>query len=375
MIKNQIKNSFFIFHEPAKTTNGGRFYSTLKDKLSTFMSDDINKASVVLFNISAPIFEIIKSKIAGKKVVLRVATLYFDVFSLEFNNTFPFFIKHTFLFLLKLGVPIRLLSFAANLIDGNYKNLIKIFFADHIIYQSNFSKNIFNPFFKNKSGSVILNGSIIRNNEGIYNSHPQNSEIQLITIYDEYRVSKRMYDLFKFIVWLNEIKGLNVCLVILGFTGKFSPTYPNDIECILSKPYFKKVPRFTEFDGSLNKYFSESVCYITFSFRDACPNVLIESLSYGLPILAFRSGGIPEIVGAGGILINDNFDEKQYYSNHRFVNSFPDVDFEIVFKNLKILIEENPFFRKSAISQFKMNLDISIISEKYKNVLENLNNK
>ncbi|MGZ3655140.1 MAG: glycosyltransferase [Bdellovibrionota bacterium] len=41
--------------------------------------------------------------------------------------------------------------------------------------------------------------------------------------------------------------------------------------------------------------------YLTASQNDPCSNALIEALSSGLPAIALRSGGHPELVGAGGL--------------------------------------------------------------------------
>lgn len=42
--------------------------------------------------------------------------------------------------------------------------------------------------------------------------------------------------------------------------------------------------------------------YVTASRHDPCSNALLEGLSCGLPALALRSGGHPELVGDGGLL-------------------------------------------------------------------------
>ena len=43
--------------------------------------------------------------------------------------------------------------------------------------------------------------------------------------------------------------------------------------------------------------------YKAFSQYDVCPNIIIEALCHGLPIIACDSGGIPEIVKKSGILL------------------------------------------------------------------------
>ena len=45
--------------------------------------------------------------------------------------------------------------------------------------------------------------------------------------------------------------------------------------------------------------------YIMLKYKDPCPNTVIEAMSCGLPILYSDSGGLPEIIGDNGILINN----------------------------------------------------------------------
>lgn len=367
------KSKYYIFFEKSKTTNGARFFSNLNDFLSDTACKKYSDASVILFNISAPYTSILKAKFSGKKVVIRVATLYFDSFSFSSIKNFPFITRFVILLLEKIGVGNRMLSFLTNFIDGNFKILMKVFLADHIIYQSDFARKIYLPYVKHINSSVILNGSTKRYfSYSDLNNKLVNREFQLVTIYDEYRLSKRMYDLLKFIIWLNEEKKLKIKLVILGFTGQWNNSYPDEIVTLLNKPYFIELPKFSEFKDRHEEYFLDSICYITFSFRDACPNVIVESLSYGLPILGLKSGGISEIVGPAGILLSDNFNEQHYYSNHRFVHSFPEINFPVLFDALIRMINENEYFKKKAIVQFESNLDISIVSNRYKSVLENI---
>jgi glycosyltransferase involved in cell wall biosynthesis len=48
--------------------------------------------------------------------------------------------------------------------------------------------------------------------------------------------------------------------------------------------------------------------YVTASRNDACSNALLEALACGLPALALRSGGNPELVGRGGVLFDGTGD-------------------------------------------------------------------
>jgi len=52
-----------------------------------------------------------------------------------------------------------------------------------------------------------------------------------------------------------------------------------------------------------------------FKYKDPCPNVVIEALACGLPVIGSESGGLPELVGkhAGMLLpVGDSWEQLQY---------------------------------------------------------------
>src|SRR3546814_14910554 len=57
--------------------------------------------------------------------------------------------------------------------------------------------------------------------------------------------------------------------------------------------------------AELTAQYRESDIFITASRNDPCSNALIEALHCGLPAIAKRDGGHPEIIGKGGALIDD----------------------------------------------------------------------
>ena len=47
--------------------------------------------------------------------------------------------------------------------------------------------------------------------------------------------------------------------------------------------------------------------YLDLTEHEACPNVVLEAMASGLPILHNNSGGVPELVGDCGLVLTDNF--------------------------------------------------------------------
>lgn len=327
---------------------------------------------VVLFNISAPWREFINAKLRAQKVVIRVDGLYFDRLSPNFIARFwwPFRV------ILRLGLIFRRLhdplAHVANMLDENYKSFLRILLADHLIFQSRFSMQIHQVYFPRKPYSIVVNGAKFITCLDNRKTHEQN-EIRLITIYDEWRHSKRLYELLRFVCWLNENERPVVTLMVLGYSGKTPEGAPSDMKRLLEgSDYIRTLPRFGRFDGPFREALSDAHCFITFSFRDSCPNAVVEAMAHGLPVVGLTSGGLPDIVGDAGRLVPADDFAGGFFSAHRFEMDFPSIDFEQVSAALHDVLNDLPGFRDRVTRRFSEQLDITMIANQYQTVLEQL---
>ena len=365
----KLTHSFGIYFDPKQTTSGQRFFGNLCKELSKTAIELEHQPSAVLFNVSSPISEIVKAKIRGQKIILRIDGLYYDRLSPYFADRFSWPLKKLFSLGVRFSFLHNFLAHIANFINQNYGAFTKIVFADLLIYQSLWSKKAHQIYFPNKPHEIIINGAIY-NAELNHKSGDSNSnEFKLVVIYDDWKPSKRMYELIQFVLWMKEEQQLPVVLTIIGYTGKIPHTAPSSMkDRIENSSFIKVIPRFLHIDKIIQKSLLENDIYITFANRDPCPNVVVEAMSYGLPVVGFASGGLPDIVKNAGVLLQEH--EESFFYPYRYESDFPIIDNEKVLEaviEVKNNLEE---YRLSVQQRFVDELGLDVVAKKYLRTIE-----
>ena len=103
------------------------------------------------------------------------------------------------------------------------------------------------------------------------------------------------------------------------------------------------------------QYYKSADAIIHISRLDACPNVVVEGLSAGTPIICNNVGGTPELVGNDGIILN--IDPPLKYK--RFTMKPPDkVKSKIIAQGIWDCIEKEWSIKRS-------DLDMEYCADKY----------
>jgi glycosyltransferase involved in cell wall biosynthesis len=350
-------------------TSGQRFYRDLHDALSARSVPLDKRPDVVLFNVSAPLPAILRAKLRGERVVLRIDGLYCDRLSPGFLAAMPAPLRG----LLRLGIIFPRLhdvcAFLANLYNRNYGSFIRIVFADFVIYQSEYGRTVHSRFFPKKPSQVIVNGSRMLPRPAV--STPRSDGIRVVTICDEWRPSKRLGELVRFARWAREERKVPIHLTILGYSGSLPPCDADNLRRMIeTSSWITTLPRFKDFTGAVGAALEAADVYMTFTFRDTCPNTVIESMAHALPVVGVRSGGVPDIVGDAGCLTGSGDFDGGFYTAARYECAFPAIDFEAVLSGLLDVHSKLAKYRARVQRRFEEDLDIERVADRYAAVLE-----
>jgi len=183
--------------------------------------------------------------------------------------------------------------------------------ADGIIAQSNFSKKLIEAYFgEHPNIEVIHNGAEL---ELINSVKPLNN--RLVQKYDNiwscaaaWRPHKRLNENVKYFL---EHKGQNDCLIVAGSNHNVSINHP-DIYCIGNVDY-----------ETLLRIYKTSKWFLHLGWLDNCPNVVVDAKAAGCKIVCSSSGGTPELVRKGDIIIQ----EEEWDFKPTMLYEPPELDF------------------------------------------------
>ncbi len=236
--------------------------------------------------------------------------------------------------------------------------------ADEIVYQSEFSRQATWKFITpTPPGAVIFNGVDTRQ---FAPPSPRIRDDRLVNILisHSYRPHKRLHEAMRIIA---ELKRRDAARrwhlhVAGGDDG-------------LSIPYAQQVmqaeglgPDVVTFYGKLPydhlfELYGRCDFVLGLSFWDFCPNVIVEALACGLPVLGVDFGGIPELTGEAGRLVKEEiaFDYQDLYDFKALprVNAGQYVDEALCL--LDRLAEYQHLARERAVRE----LDIRVTARRY----------
>jgi glycosyltransferase involved in cell wall biosynthesis len=117
--------------------------------------------------------------------------------------------------------------------------------------------------------------------------------------------SKGLHVLLK---WLSSTiqLGLHARLVVRGTFSEDSPHYESEISSIIRRLALKENVSFEGFvDDPSRVYDGVDVVCVPSHVPDPLPRSVMEAMSYGIPVFAFPTGGIPEMIenGRSGIFV------------------------------------------------------------------------
>lgn len=363
----QIKNTTVIFYQNSKIkTSGSRFWLELTSELTDKYQKGIESPDVALLNISTPFFYFLFFWMIRTPILIRVDGCYLEYIGPEYLDILktrsPFlYLVARFLFLIMVK-PERV-CFIINFFDRNFPSFCRILLSTKVVYQSEFSKRMHSYYFPSKQSCVVLNGIKLAHEVCEKPSKPTAINL-LISFSGGFRRSKRHLELVRF-VSENDFLRLHILGYDLGRL-KFDRAEMARLIHSAEEKFFCYPPySASKLPETLRDVNIENPIYISFAYRDPCPNSVIEALSNGIPVVGLGGGGVPEILdGCGGELVDIDEFSSGVFSSNIFPQYFPLINYQEMMEKIIKVHKNYGFYKRSALNRSKL-LDIKLIADQY----------
>lgn len=384
---------YYIDKHYSKKSSGSRFFSSLENSLKKFPEYSEDDYKKVLINISSPLKRFFLYKLFNKKIIVRVDGNYSYPITKGSLNGSNKLIALTYKILSKpkiLHPTLKNLSkksyinFIFNL-QYNLSNYLKIFLSDLIIYQSSFSRDCHKDIFSNKKYKIIQNSSPWKFKDlplikyGNQKNDYKKKSITLCTAFHKDRPIKGFGDL---LLNLEEIKNtqdvIKISLLIFGYIPNcFIKTYRKkeinfDEFFNKNKDWVSIFPTYKIYTKELSKNLISCDAYIHYAQLDPCPNLVLEALSHGLPIIGCNSGGVPDIIKDCGEILAIENPKNFKYQNFNFEYGLKPPKKEELFNAILKIKKNYKFYSENIRNNFRKTFSSENSVSSYYKLLKNL---
>jgi len=304
---------------------------------------DTKEKADILFILAAASQELCKrKKKEGAKIVLRLDNVYHDT-SIDFEE---------------YNRPIKETSEL----------------SDFVVFQSHFSKRFIERYF----GSIEKPYAIIHN--GVDNSffHYIGERMEFpfkvnLLALSRWHPERRVHEAIRIIKEISD-EGMGL---IIGGGFKVNDLTISDVKqqeyvkkLDLSYPQIRHFPYKIPFE-ELPNFFRGADLFLYPSSRDSCPNIVIEALSCGLPVVAEKTGSLPEIVGKGGVIIEPKEDDDLSPRDYTNLEEIPRVNTSAFIEAIEEVLANREYYSKMARKRAE-ELSYMNMGEQYLSVFNNL---
>ena len=181
--------------------------------------------------------------------------------------------------------------------------------SNGIIFISKHAKNLINPYLKNRYKSVIIHHGV--SNDFNFNLREQNN-INFYTNINRYKILyvstilpyKYQWNLV-YAIYNLRLKGYNLELNIVGdaLDRKSTKLLNEAINKTNLNGNFVNVYNSVSMD-EINRFYMNNDLFVFNSTCENMPNILIEAMSSGMPIICSKFPPMPEFLKNGGVYIN-----------------------------------------------------------------------
>ncbi len=221
--------------------------------------------------------------------------------------------------------------------------------TDYIIYQSEFSKEMYHAFYRDRPFTVIPNGidqeDFLSNVKPIKQGHPVFSKYEKICVASaSWRRHKRLEETLEA---FKDPRLKDVLLIVLGGFSyiKDKSTMPDNV---ILTPLLKP--------NDTASVYCMADAMIHLAWLDWCPNTVVEALSCGVPVLCSHNGGTKELVKDNGVIIQLE-DDYEIGTKVPLYNP-PKVDTNTIVEGVLEVMEKSTIFERP-------DLDIKHVAEQY----------
>lgn len=322
-------------------------------KKDNFYSKQINKNCKIYFlNFSyslASIFEFFKiiKILNSEKPKIMMAWMYHSIFLTIFIKLF-----------INCRVIWNIRHSNFNIKYTKIKTIIFVLFCSifsyvipkKIVYNSSTSKVFHEKKFYSKKKSVLINNGFHK----FYNKKIKNKKF-IISMVGRNNPQKNHSTFFKAISKLP--KNLNLAFILIG---KDIPFLKKKYIKIYRKELFKKIYFYNEKKNIFNFYKLIDLNILPSIYGESFPNVIAETMSFGIPNIASNIGDAKKIVGKNGIILSNPNSSKEL--SHKILKMYK------IWNNKK----RWEFIQKKCSHHIKKKYNLLKTIKKYKELFDRL---